>query len=99
MPRGEPTPVLVAYDVGENRLRNKIFDLCLDYGLRNVQYSVFIGTLTTNRRQELAARIRDLAKGKEAHAFLLSVSHAELEAAETLGEPLSIYQTPWPTVL
>lgn len=48
----------VIYDVTEDKIRNKIFEACKDYGLTHVQYSVFFGELNHNRRGELSQRLK-----------------------------------------
>jgi CRISPR-associated protein Cas2 len=50
----------VFYDIEKDRIRAKIADACLDYGLERLQYSVFIGPLSRNRREEIFARLQDL---------------------------------------
>jgi CRISPR-associated protein Cas2 len=50
--------VLLVYDITSDRLRTKIADICLDYGLERVQYSVFQGELTTNRQGELMQKVK-----------------------------------------
>ncbi|MBZ4653890.1 MAG: CRISPR-associated endonuclease Cas2 [Bacillota bacterium] len=49
---------LVSYDIEDDRIRNKICEACKDYGLARIQYSVFIGDLNHNRRDELRQRLR-----------------------------------------
>lgn len=44
---------LVIYDISSNKARKKIADQLLDLGLIRAQYSVFIGTVATNRIDEL----------------------------------------------
>jgi CRISPR-associated protein Cas2 len=50
----------VIYDIVDDRLRTKIADACLDYGLRRVQYSAFAGPLSRNLREELFLRLRSV---------------------------------------
>jgi CRISPR-associated protein Cas2 len=58
--RGGPEVALVLiYDIENDRLRTRISDVCLDYGLTRIQYSAFFGKLNRNRRQELALRIQN----------------------------------------
>ncbi len=59
---GETVELLtfVFYDVANDRIRGRIADACLDYGLRRVQFSVFIGPLSRNRREEIFDRLCDL---------------------------------------
>ena len=51
---------LVSYDIEDGKIRNKISEACKDYGLRRIQYSVFIGDLNHNRRDELQQRLRKI---------------------------------------
>ena len=43
----------VIYDIVKGRIRKKIADVCLDYGLKRIQYSAFLGTSTPTRRRAL----------------------------------------------
>jgi CRISPR-associated protein Cas2 len=52
--------VLLVYDIGNDRVRGKVADFCLDYGLDRIQYSVFEGNLGRNRQEELMLKIEDL---------------------------------------
>ncbi|MGC8793653.1 MAG: CRISPR-associated endonuclease Cas2, partial [Bryobacteraceae bacterium] len=56
--KGAPEVALVLiYDVEDDRLRTRISEICLDYGLERIQFSAFFGRLNRNRRQELALRL------------------------------------------
>ncbi len=55
-PKGE-TPVLLLYDIESDRVRNRVSQVCLDYGLQRIQFSAFFGRLTPNLRQELTMRV------------------------------------------
>lgn len=50
--------VLLIYDVTHDGTRNKIADLCLDYGLDRVQYSSFEGRLQRTHQEELMLKIK-----------------------------------------
>src|SRR5208283_201813 len=57
--RGSPEVSLVLiYDIEEDRVRTRVADICLDYGLERIQFSAFFGRLNRNRRQELALRVQ-----------------------------------------
>lgn len=58
MPRIELL-TFVLYDIPNDRVRAKVSETCLDYGLQRIQYSAFEGSLTLNRREELALRLAD----------------------------------------
>lgn len=44
---------LVIYDISEDKVRNKIAEVCKDYGLNRIQWSAFFGMTDRNRREEL----------------------------------------------
>ena len=50
---------LVIYDIVDDKIRLKIADACLDFGLVRVQYSAFAGALNRNKREELFLKLRD----------------------------------------
>lgn len=49
---------LVIYDIPKTKVRNKIANVCKDYGLTRVQWSAFLGDLSQNRREELGQKLR-----------------------------------------
>jgi CRISPR-associated protein Cas2 len=56
--KGAPeVSVILIYDIEGDRLRTRVSEVCLDYGLERIQYSAFFGKLNRNRRQELALRL------------------------------------------
>ncbi len=50
---------LLIYDIPDDALRAKVADFCLDYGLDRVQYSAFVGRLSTNHQEELMLKIEE----------------------------------------
>lgn len=48
---------LVIYDIPDDKIRTKIADFCLDYGLDRIQYSAFIGDLSNNHQEELMLKL------------------------------------------
>jgi CRISPR-associated protein Cas2 len=56
---------LVAFDVSCDKARHRLGEMCKDYGLKRAQWSVFEGTMTRNRREELSARIEQLLGSAE----------------------------------
>jgi CRISPR-associated protein Cas2 len=56
--RGGPeTAVLMLYDIEDDRLRGRVANICLDYGLVRIQFSAFLGKLNRNHREELTLRL------------------------------------------
>lgn len=55
---------LVVYDIPNDRIRGKVADICLDYGLDRIQFSAFVGDLTRAHQEALMKQIRQaLGKG------------------------------------
>lgn len=47
---------VLIYDITDNRIRARIADLCLDYGLERIQYSAFVGDLSAAHQREIMRR-------------------------------------------
>jgi len=58
------------YDIEDDRIRYRISEACLDYGLERIQFSVFRGKLNRNKREELLQRLTD-ELGKEPGKILI----------------------------
>jgi CRISPR-associated protein Cas2 len=54
--------VLLVYDITDDRVRTKVADTCLDYGLDRIQFSAFAGRLTRNLQEELVMRAEHLLR-------------------------------------
>lgn len=52
--------ILIVYDISEDKVRAKVADACLDYGLDRLQYSVFEGSLSRNHQEELMLLVDEL---------------------------------------
>ena len=48
------------YDIEDDRIRYRISEACLDFGLERIQFSVFRGKLNPNKREELLMRLSNL---------------------------------------
>lgn len=50
--------VIVVYDISSDKVRNRVSETCLDYGLDREQYSVFTGQLKSTHIRELTKLLR-----------------------------------------
>jgi CRISPR-associated protein Cas2 len=73
MATGATVISLVIYDIPDDKLRAKVADICLDYGLDRIQYSAFLGEMNHNRREELLQKIRRQIGKKEANVQLFPI--------------------------
>ncbi|HDN80365.1 MAG TPA: CRISPR-associated endonuclease Cas2 [Chloroflexi bacterium] len=69
---------LLVYDIPDDRLRTKIADICLDYGLERIQYSAFFGELSRNRQEEIMQKIRRKMGDKEGVVHLFPICERDL---------------------
>ncbi len=77
--KGSPeVSVVLLYDIESDRLRTRVSEICLDYGLQRIQYSAFFGKLNRNRRQELALKLRTEVGEESARVRMVPVCEADL---------------------
>ena len=78
--RGAPeVSVVLIYDIENDRLRTRIADACMDYGLERIQFSAFFGKLNRNRRQELALRLRNELGNESGRVRIIPVCEQDLK--------------------
>lgn len=80
--------IFVVYDIVDDKLRSRVADICLDYGLKRVQYSTFMGDLSTNRRQELVLKLRSRFKSAEGCVYVLGLCERDAQGIVRMGTPL-----------
>jgi len=68
---------LVIYDIPDDRVRAKVADACLDYGLDRLQYSAFYGDISRNLQEELFKRIKKLLGKRPGNIQLISICQAD----------------------
>jgi CRISPR-associated protein Cas2 len=78
--------VIVTYDIREDRLRKKVSDCCLDYGLDRQQYSVFAGMLKPIQIRGLAKALRPFVK--EGHVLIMPIAADDWARRIEVGETL-----------
>ena len=82
LPLGKGSPevsLVLIYDIEEDRLRTRISDVCLDYGLERIQFSAFFGKLNRNRRQELALKLQNELGNESGRLRIIPVCEQDLK--------------------
>ncbi len=69
---------IVIYDIVEDKIRNKIADVCLDFGLQRIQYSAFFGELTHNQKETLFKKVKRIIGDKESNIQIYPVCEKDL---------------------
>ncbi len=73
-----PMKCLLIYDIVSDRIRNKVADICLDYGLERIQYSAFMGEMNHNRQGEILQKIRRKMGKSEGNIQLFPICEKDL---------------------
>jgi CRISPR-associated protein Cas2 len=71
--------LVLIYDIENDRIRTRVSEICLDYGLERIQFSAFFGKLNRNRRQELALRIQRECGRESARVRIVPVCESDLK--------------------
>jgi CRISPR-associated protein Cas2 len=77
---------LLVYDIVSDRLRAKVAQACLDYGLSRIQYSAFLGDLSRNHQEELLLKIRRRLGKAEARVALFPLCEMDFRCRIEVGE-------------
>ncbi len=78
---------LVVYDIVEDRVRAKIADLCLDYGLSRIQYSAYLGHLSVTHQTELLQKARRRLGRSAGHVALFPLCDVDFKAHREVQAP------------
>ncbi len=83
--RGQELLTYVVYDITSDRIRLKVAEVCKDYGLDHIQYSVFSGPLDATRRREIFARLGDTLGDHEGRILMLQVCEKDAAARQEIA--------------
>lgn len=78
---------LVVYDIVNDRVRAKVADLCLDYGLCRIQLSAYVGDLARGRQDELLLRARRQMGRSTGHVALIPLCEADFRGRREVQVP------------
>ncbi len=78
--------VWVLYDIEKDKSRNKIAKLCKQYGLYRVQFSVFLGTVSANEKDELKLAIEAHINTQTDKVYIFPMNKSELKETILLGQ-------------
>ncbi|MGI6379223.1 MAG: CRISPR-associated endonuclease Cas2 [Anaerolineae bacterium] len=75
---------ILVYDIGDDRVRARVADVCLDYGLDRIQWSAFVGLLSRNEQEELLLRITDLLEDHAGDIRLFPICARDWEQRQVI---------------
>lgn len=76
----------VLYDIKNDRARTKAAKACLLAGLYRVQFSCFLGTLTSQQKDTLQLQLADLLDETVDKVYIFPMNKAELQQTVLLGQ-------------
>ena len=75
----EELRTLVIYDIENDKIRLKISETCLDYGLVRIQYSAFLGALNKNKREELFLKLSSILDDNTGKILLQPICNRDVK--------------------
>lgn len=75
---------VVVYDVPDDAARLKVSETCLDYGLQRIQYSTFLGEMSTTRQTELLLKVKRKLGGRAANVQVFPLCDRDLRLRKIL---------------
>jgi CRISPR-associated protein Cas2 len=72
--------IVLIYDIPNNRVRAKVADICLDYGLERIQFSAFTGDLRRVHQEEILAKMRQRLGKRPGKILLLPCCEKDWQA-------------------
>ena len=76
----------IIYDICSNKIRNKIGNICKNYGMIRIQKSAFAGEVTKNKIEMLVLQIKELLLGPKDCIFVLPNCNSCFNSKEIIGE-------------
>ena len=70
---------MVIYDIENDKIRLKISETCLDYGLVRIQYSAFLGALNKNKREELFLKLSSILDDNTGKILLQPICNRDVK--------------------
>lgn len=74
----------VIYDIVDDGIRNRVSEVCKDYGLGRIQFSAFSGFLNRNRREELHLKLEKALGTAPGKILIQPVCERDRQACQIL---------------
>ena len=73
------------YDIEDDRVRYRVSEACLDFGLERIQFSVFRGKLNRNKREELLMLLTNLLDDEQGKILIQPMCEDDFKSALELN--------------
>ena len=77
---------LLVYDIPDDSKRNKVADVCLDYGLDRIQYSAFMGQLHATHQAELMVKLKKVLGRRAGNIQLFPLCETDWAARKVIEQ-------------
>lgn len=67
---------LICYDIVEDPVRNQISNVCKEYGLERIQYSVFYGRLNKTQKKEIQEKFKDIINKTNSNIHIIFICNS-----------------------
>lgn len=81
---------VVVYDVPDDAARLKVAETCLDYALRRIQYSTFLGEMSTTRQVEMLLKMKRKLRGRAANVQVFPLCERDVRLHKVLDIPRGV---------
>lgn len=81
--------LMVLYDIRSDKVRRRVADACLDFGLRRIQYSAFLGRIRPHWRDEFEERLAKIIGQQPGQIYVLPIPKDALKKMEKIGPGLA----------
>lgn len=78
--------VWVIYDISDNKIRSKVSKACKEAGLYRVQKSVFLGSIESNRMDEIAIFCTDIIDQKKDSVYIFPFCQEDWSNIRLIGQ-------------
>lgn len=76
----------VLYDIGSDKIRNKVAKTCKNMGLYRVQKSVFLGTLEDNQFDEIKLYMQSIIDLEKDSVYIFPMSQTNFRTCGLIGQ-------------
>lgn len=76
--------LLVVYDIPDDGKRAKVADVCLDFGLDRIQYSVFSGVLNQTHQKALLHKLKSTLGKRPGKIMVLPIGKEQWEGRQEI---------------
>lgn len=83
--------VIIAYDIIDNKIRNKIIEILLEVGLIRIQKSIFFGEINEQKIKKIVKKIQDIIDKEKDSVYFFKMCEKDFTKMNYFGKNIEIY--------